>query len=134
MNINQLSSKFLLSVLGIFAILAILVGSIIYLHQKNISHKAPTTQKLSSSTPQSLVPGSKIKGKAVPNAKVTLLITPNLVRANLKTDSSGNYSYTLPSVAPSGTYNLSLTFFDANYELISIKTYPIKIDKAPSIK
>jgi hypothetical protein len=134
MNINQLNSKFLLSVLGIFAILAILVGSIIYMHQRNLTKTVPTGQKLSSTATQTLVPGSTIKGKAIPNSQVTLLITPNLVKSQLKTDSSGNYSYTIPRAVPPGTYNLSLTFYDASNKLVRIKTYPIKITSNPAKK
>src|SRR5689334_14533857 len=134
MNLKNLKNNFWVSFLGIFVVLAILLVLILYFHQRNVAKNSVSGQKLSSNITQNIVPGSKIKGKTNPNSNITLLITPNLVRAQFKSDSSGNYSYTLPYSLPSGTYNLSIIVFDSNNKFDSIKTYPVKITSSSASK
>jgi hypothetical protein len=128
---KNLFNKLWFQITLIFLIISLLLVGTFIIHQKNYTQEktkqALTQNKFTSDTAQTLYPGSVIRGQGLPYSRVTLLITPNLVRAQLKTDPSGNYSYTLPLSVPEGNYNLSITIYEDNNTIKSLRTYPIQI-------
>src|SRR3989344_5153082 len=54
-------------------------------------------------------------------------ITPGEIKQEITTDIKGDWSYTIPKSAKSGSYNLTILILDKQGNAASVKSYPLKI-------
>lgn len=118
------SKKIFLLVLFIF--LLFIAGAVIFKLNSPIE-KIYSTVLFSSSKAQMLSLPAKLTGKGIPNTKVILYLTPNIIKQELDVDQQGNWSYTIPHTTKPGKYRLTIEILDGVGNLVSIKSYKIEI-------
>ena len=101
-----------------------------FLLVKNVFDKQTKTYSVTtfnSNIVQVVAGGNILEGKGIPNSKVLVSITPGEIKQEITTDIKGDWSYTIPKSAKSGSYNLTILILDKQGNAASVKSYPLKI-------
>ena len=82
---------------------------------------------------QIIYPGDTLEGKGIPEAKVSISITPDGANGEANVDSEGKWTYQVPGTLQPKNYNLTIILEDVIGNIASIKTYSIKIVQQKSL-
>lgn len=101
-----------------------------FLKPKTIPTKIHAVTKFDRKTIQSLAKADILTGKAIPNAKVQVLLTPNGEIKDLTANKGGMWSYTIPPNLNNKKYHFTVIVLDRLSNLASIRSYPVLISSA----
>ena len=116
-----------------FVILIVLIAAFGIYRFWHASQKLPepqthSTVTLDSEQIQSFSQGDEIKGKGVPDSKVSILLSPDGPSQDITADAEGQWIYTLPKdLSPKG-YRLNITAFDKIGQLTSFQSFSIQVE------
>lgn len=80
---------------------------------------------------QTLLLGSVVTGKGIPNATVRIFLTPEGIQQEVKTDGRGLWSFTIPQTLKNRHHTFTIEVFDRNSQLIAGKTYKVSLIPPP---
>lgn len=128
-NFNFKSYKGMLTVLiGVTLLLGIWVitDTLKYLSYQN-RQKTHNSVNFKKEKVRIVQKGDFITGKSIPLTQVKVNFTPGTSKATLKTDSSGTWSYKVPSNIGDGKYRLTVFGNNSGDNLALIKSYKVRI-------
>ncbi|TSC66156.1 MAG: hypothetical protein CEO21_252, partial [Microgenomates group bacterium Gr01-1014_80] len=83
---------------------------------------------------QVLSPGDTLEGKGIPEAKVSISITPDGINGEATADKDGKWTYQIPGAIQPKNYNLTIILEDITGNIASIKSYSIIIQSTPHLR
>lgn len=78
-------------------------------------------------------PGDFLSGRAIPNTKVKVLITPGNIKSSFTSNSKGEWNYQIPANFNPGIYQFTFGNFDKNNKLVTFQSYKFRIQSSNSI-
>ena len=139
--VSSLTKKQIIFI-GIVLLLALAIPLTAYLAQKTTIFR-PRAQEATNhvhsvvnfdpKVEQVLSPGDTLEGKGIPNAKVSVSITPDGDSKEVDVDKDGKWTYQIPPTIQPKNYNLTVIIKDIENNIASIKTYPVQITQQQTL-
>lgn len=138
MNLSNMKTSASLKIFFLFGFVftvavAIVVSALLYSKKVNLptalnfKPQTHSTTTFDTKGSEQISPNDTITGQGIANSFIELYITPSKTKAELLTDKSGNWSYTVPKDLKEGKYYLTIELLDYSRKINRIDSYQIKI-------
>jgi hypothetical protein len=77
--------------------------------------------------------GDFLRGQAIPNTRVKVLVTPGNIKSSVNSSSTGEWNYQIPENFPIGIYRFTFGNFDKSNKLVTFQSYKFRVQSNISI-